>query len=53
MTQKLIYWIPILGIFISLANYEKENGMGAFWAYYQATMLLAFIWIMAFVQVGK
>ena len=43
MNNKLIYWIPIVGVFISLANYDKDNGMNAFWSYYQAIMIIAFI----------
>jgi len=27
--------------------------MSIFWAYYQAAMLVVFIWIMAFLQYGK
>jgi hypothetical protein len=47
MGNKLIYWIPIVGVFVSLAHYEKENGMNAFWSYYQAVMLMASISIVA------
>ena len=43
MNNKLIYWVPIVGVFISLVNYDKENGMNAFWSYYQAIMMIAFI----------
>ena len=53
MTNKLIYWIPIVGVFVTLVHFEKDNGMGVFWAYYQAFMLVIFIWIMAFLQYGK
>jgi len=53
MTSKLILWIPIVGVFVSLANFSKENGMGAFWAYYQAFMLVIFIWVIAFLQYAK
>lgn len=53
MTNKLIYWIPIVGVFVSLANFDKENGMPVYWAYYQAGMLVIFIWVMAFLQYGK
>ncbi|WP_207512959.1 hypothetical protein [Longitalea luteola] len=49
MNNKLIYWIPIIGVFVSLAHYEKENDMGAFWSYYQALMILATIWIITFI----
>jgi hypothetical protein len=50
MSNKLILWIPIVGVFVSLAHFEKENGMSVFWAYYQAMTLVVFIWIMAFLQ---
>jgi hypothetical protein len=53
MTNKAILWIPIVGVFVSLVNFDKENGMGAGWAYYQAATLIVFIWIMAFIQYGK
>ena len=48
MHNKLIYWIPIVGVFVSLVNYDKDNGMGAFWSAYQTAMLLAIIWTVAF-----
>lgn len=50
MNNKLIYWIPIVGVFVSLVNYDKENGMGAFWSYYQAFALVVVIWIVAYLQ---
>ena len=53
MSHKLIMWIPIVGVFVSLVNFDKENGMSVFWSYYQAAMLVVFIWIMAFLQYGK
>jgi hypothetical protein len=49
--NKIIYWIPIIGMFVSLANYEKENDMGAFWSYYQAVMLIATIWIITLLTI--
>lgn len=49
MNNKLIYWIPIVGIFVSLAHYERENDMGPFWSYYQAIMIMATIWIITFI----
>lgn len=52
MTNKLILWVPIVGVFVSLVNWDKENGMGTFWAYYQAITLILFIWVIAFVQYG-
>ena len=52
MTNKLVYWIPIVGVFVSLVQYDKENGMSPGWAYYQAGMLVVFIWIIAFLQYG-
>jgi hypothetical protein len=48
MNNKLLYWIPIIGAFVSLVNYDKENGMHAFWSYYQAIMIMAFISLVAF-----
>jgi len=48
MKNKLIYWLPIVGVFVSLANYDKDNGMNAFWNYYQAVMIMAFISTVAF-----
>jgi hypothetical protein len=48
MNNKLIYWIPIVGVLVSLMHYEKDNGMGAFWAFYQTAMLLVIIWTVAF-----
>jgi hypothetical protein len=53
VASKTIYWIPIVGVFVSLVNFDKENGMGAFWAYYQAFMLVIFIWVIAFLQYAK
>jgi hypothetical protein len=50
MKSKTIYWIPIVGIFVSLVRYDRDNGMGAGWGYYQAAMLVIFIWIMAYLQ---
>jgi hypothetical protein len=49
MSSKLIYWIPVVGIFVSLAHYDKDNEMGAFWSYYQAIMIMAIIWIFTFI----
>jgi hypothetical protein len=51
MNNKLIYWIPIVGVFVSLVQYDKENGMGAWWGYYQAFMILIFIWAMAYISI--
>jgi hypothetical protein len=53
MNNKLIYWIPIIGVFVSLAHYEKENDMGEFWSYYQAVMIMGAIWIISFNWYGK
>ena len=50
MKSKLIYWIPIVGVFVSLVHYEKDNGMGPGWGYYQAGTLVVFIWIIAWLQ---
>lgn len=51
MNNKLIYWIPIVGLLVSLVNYDKDNGMDVFWSYYQAAMVIAFISILAFIYV--
>lgn len=53
MQNKLIYWVPIVGVFVSLVNYDKDNGMGALWCYYQTAVLLVLIWILAFLTAGK
>jgi hypothetical protein len=50
MHNKLIYWIPIVGAFVSLVHYDKDNGMGAFWSVYQTAALLAIIWIVAWLS---
>jgi hypothetical protein len=50
MNNKLIYWIPIVGVVVSLMHYERENGMGSFWAYYQAFALVVVIWLIAYLQ---
>jgi hypothetical protein len=50
VANRTIYWIPIVGVFVSLVNFDKENGMGAFWAYYQAFTLVVMIWFIAFLQ---
>ena len=50
MKNKLIYWIPIVGMFVSLIHYDKENGMSAAWSYYQAAVLVVIIWIIAYLQ---
>jgi len=49
MDNKLIYWIPVVGLFITLLNYDKDNGMGAFWSYYQALMIVALISTVSFI----
>jgi TRAP-type uncharacterized transport system fused permease subunit len=50
MNNKLIYWIPIVGVVVTLMHYSKDNGMSAFWAYYQAFVLVIIIWIIAYLQ---
>jgi len=50
MGNKLIYWIPIVGVIVTLMHYEKENGMSPFWAYYQAFTLVVVIWVLAYLQ---
>lgn len=52
MTNKVILWIPIVGVFVCLVKYDKENGMGTFWAYYQSITLILLIWVVAFVEYG-
>jgi hypothetical protein len=52
MKNKLIYWIPIVGVFVSLVQYDKDNGMGPFWGYYQAFMLIILIWVISYLQYG-
>lgn len=51
MNNKLIYWIPIIGVFVSLAKFDKEIDLGAAWPYYQAVMILATIWIFTFIWI--
>lgn len=43
MENKLIYWIPVVGLLFSLFNYDKDNGMAPWWSYYQAVMVIALI----------
>ncbi len=50
MNNKLIYWVPIVGIFISLVNYDKDNGMPFFWNFYQAVMVMTFIAAMTLIS---
>jgi hypothetical protein len=50
MNNKLIYWIPIVGIVVSLVYYDKDNGLGAFWSAYQTATLLVIIWIVAWLS---
>jgi hypothetical protein len=51
MKNKLIYWIPLVGILVTLLNYEEDNGMSMGWMYYQALMLLGFIATMTLVMI--
>jgi len=51
MNYKLIYWIPLVGVLISLANYKKDNGMSAFWAYYQAVVTMGSIWLITYLSI--
>ena len=48
--NKSLYWIPVLGIFVSLYNYDEENGMGRGWNYYQALCVMGFIALMTIVS---
>ena len=50
MHSNLVYWIPIVGVFVSLAQYDKDNGMGVFWSAYQTAMILIIIWVVAFLS---
>ena len=51
MNNKLIYWIPIVGVFVSLAQFDKELDLGAAWPYYQALMIMSVIWIISFIVI--
>jgi hypothetical protein len=51
MSNKLIYWIPIVGMFVSLAKFDQEVELGPVWPYYQAVMILAIIWIITFIVI--
>ena len=53
MTNKLIYWVPIVGVFVTLVHYDKDNGMSTFWCYYQTAALVTTIWVLAFIYYGK
>lgn len=53
MANRLVYWVPIVGMFVSLVRFDKENGMNTFWCYYQTAFLLVLIWVLAFVFYGK
>jgi hypothetical protein len=53
MNNKLIYWIPLVGVIVSLVNYKKDNGMSMFWNYYQAVVILALIGLMTYFSVGS
>jgi hypothetical protein len=43
MKNKLLYWIPVIGLLVSLLKYEVDNGMPHFWSYYQALMVISLI----------
>jgi hypothetical protein len=51
MKNKAIYWIPVVGIFVTLINYEEDNGMSMGWMYYQTLSLMAFIASMTLIMV--
>ena len=38
-----------VGVFISLYNFDKDNGMSRAWNYYQALMIMLFIAIMSLI----
>jgi len=50
MNNKLIYWIPVVGVFVSLVNYDKDNGMSTFWNFYQAVVIMILIAIMTLIS---
>jgi len=50
VVNKQLYWIPVLGIFISLYQFDKENGMSIGWNYYQALSVMVFIALMTIVS---
>jgi hypothetical protein len=52
MSNKLKYWVPIVGVFVTLVHYEKDNGMSVGWCYYQAAVLIVIIWIVSFFSYG-
>lgn len=43
MKNKLLYWIPVVGIFVTLLKYDEDNEMGTVWMFYQALALMGFI----------
>jgi hypothetical protein len=51
MGSKLIYWIPFVGVLISLVNYHKDNEMSAFWAYYQAFVTMGLIFFLTYISI--
>ena len=51
MGYKLIYWIPFVGVLISLVNYKKDNEMSPFWAYYQAVVTMGLIFTVTYISV--
>jgi len=53
MKNKLIYWIPLIGVLLSLANYKKENDMGEIWPYYQAVFTMGSIWLITYLSLAK
>ena len=51
MKNKFLYWIPVVGIFVTLLKYEEDNGMGMGWMYYQTISLMSCIAIMTYLMV--
>jgi hypothetical protein len=51
--NKLIYWIPVVGVLYSLVNYKKENDMVGFWPYYQAVSTMGCIWLITYLSLAK
>ena len=52
MNNKLIYWIPVVGVFFTLINYRKDNNMNSFWPYYQAVVSMATIGLITYFSFG-
>lgn len=53
MNSKLIYWIPVVGVLISLVYYKKENDISGIWPYYQAVATMALIGLITYFSLAK